>query len=73
MKIKGKATYIELGTGFWGIVTADGQQFQPINMPEQLKYEGQQVECEAQHADVMTMNMWGQTVEIISFKTVAPR
>ena len=69
-KIKGKAKYINLGTGFWGIESKNGEKYLPINMPEQLKYEGKTVQCRAVKYDGDTMHMWGEAVKIISFKTV---
>ncbi len=71
-KIKGEAKYIDLGTGFWGIVDDKGGEWLPVNMPEQLKYEGKRVECRAIESDGFSMHMWGKLVRIVSFKTVAP-
>lgn len=70
MIIRGTSTYIELESGFWGIVTEDND-FLPLNMPEQLKTKGSEVECSVRiREDVMTMHNWGQPCEIISFKTI---
>jgi hypothetical protein len=71
-KINGTAKYIDLGTGFWGIVTKDGKNYLPMPMPEQLKSEGHEVECRAVKIDAMNMFMWGETVKIVSFKTIQP-
>lgn len=72
-KIKGVAKYIDLGTGFWGIIGKDGKEYLPMPMPEQLKYEGCHLECKAVNVDAMNMFMWGQTVRIVSFKTIMPK
>jgi hypothetical protein len=69
-KIKGTSKYVDLGSGFWGIETKDGKKYQPIPMPEQLKLEGHEVECSAVKIDAMNMFMWGETVKIVSFKTI---
>ena len=39
-KITGKVVWMELGTGFWGIVDGRGNEYRPVNMPEQLKQAG---------------------------------
>ena len=71
-KIIGIAKYIDLGTGFWGIEDSHGNKWQPINMPEQLKYDGKKVHLSVQEVDVFTNQMWGTVVKIISFRTVSP-
>ena len=42
-KITGKVVYQNLGVGFWGIVDDRGNEYRPVNMPEQLKYKGARV------------------------------
>lgn len=71
-KIKGIAKYVDLGTGFWGIVAKDGKEYLPVNMPEQLKSDNHKVECRAVKYDGVSMHMWGEMVKIVSFKTITP-
>ncbi len=69
--IKGVIKYIELGPGFFGIVTEDGTELMPINLPEQLKYEGRKVEVTATDVpDGASVFMWGKVVKITGFKTI---
>ena len=71
LKITGKARYQNLGAGFWGIIGKDGQEWRPVNMPEQLKYEGKEVKIVAVEADEdISIFMWGTPVKVISFETV---
>lgn len=72
MKITGKVVYQNLGTGFWGIVDKQGNEWRPTNMPEQLKHEGSEVSVVAKEVDEMSVFMWGTAVEIVSFQTVTP-
>lgn len=70
MEIKGTVKYIDLETGFWGIETAAGEKYIPVNMPEQLKSEGREVEITAEIApDVSGLHMWGTYIRITSFET----
>lgn len=72
MKITGKAHYQNIGPGFWGIIDSKGNEWRPVNMPEQLKYEGAKVEITAHEIDEgMSIFMWGKPVHITAFSTVS--
>lgn len=71
ISIRGKAIYVSLEMGFWGIQTPSGKKYLPINMPEQLKENGSPVACKAIVVDdVVSMQMWGTPVKIVSFETI---
>jgi len=70
MKITGKVVYQNIGPGVWGIAGNDGKNYEPVNMPEQLKYEGRKVSVRAKEVDSFSMFMWGTPVKIIAFHTV---
>jgi len=71
ISIRGKAVYVSLEMGFWGIQTPSGKKYLPINMPEQLKENGSNVACKAIVVDdVMSIQMWGIPVKIVSFETI---
>ena len=72
MKLKGKITYQTLESGFWGLIDEDGNQWEIINIPNQLKYPNKKVEIEAEELDIMTTAMWGIPISIISFSTLMP-
>jgi hypothetical protein len=70
IKLKGKAKYIDLSGGFWGIIGNDGKEYRAINMPEQFKEEACEVHCLAEIVDLdFDIFMWGIPIRIISFKT----
>ena len=73
INIKGKVVYQNLGTGFWGIEDPKGNQWRPVNMPNQIKYEGKEVTIVAKEIEEdMSIFMWGTPVKIISFSTLTP-
>lgn len=72
MKIRGRAVYKDLGLGFWGIEDSNGNQWLPVNMPEQLKTDGARVTCSIIKIEGESMFMWGEPVKIISFNTITP-
>jgi hypothetical protein len=67
--ITGKVTHVPLATGFWGIIDNKGNEWRPVNMPEQLKSEGKQVTVTVKEVDEMSIFMWGTPVRILSFHT----
>lgn len=72
-RIKGKVVFQALGTGFWGIIDGQGREWRPVNMPEQLKHEGAEVNITARElkSDV-SLFMWGTPIRIFSFRTITP-
>jgi len=71
MKIQATIKYIDLEMGFWGLITADGSEYRPVEFPEQLKSEGKKTSCTIEVLeDHMSFIMWGTPVKIISFSTL---
>lgn len=72
-EITGKVVYQNLEGGFWGIIDSSGNQYLPVNMPEQLKYEDINVSVVIRPVeDGAGAAMWGRPVYIDSFSTVTP-
>jgi len=70
IKISGKVHYIDLGTGFWAIISAEGEKYRPIHMPDQLKTEGKQISCTIKPVEEeMSLFMWGTPVKVTAFET----
>ena len=71
-KITGKIVYQNLEMGFWGIIDDDGNQYRPVQMPEQLKHDGRRVTVTIEEADEeASIFMWGTPVKILSFETLS--
>lgn len=69
----GKVVYKTTEGGFWGIVDESGNEYLPINMPEQLKLEGRTIEVTVKPVeDYISMFMWGTPVKITAFHTFTP-
>jgi hypothetical protein len=70
-RITGKVVYQNFSGGFWGIVSDSGKEYRPVNFPHQLKKEGTHVDIVIKKMkDEVSMFMWGETVDIISFSTL---
>lgn len=65
----GTIRFIELEGGFYGLVTDDGEQLNPLNLEGRFKEDGLRVRFEGDLADdVMTIQMWGKPVRIRSIE-----
>lgn len=71
-EITATVVYQNLEGGFWGLKDERGNNYLPVNMPEQLKYQGKKVKLVIREADVAGTAMWGRPVRIVSFSTMKP-
>ncbi|MFK8105371.1 MAG: hypothetical protein AB8G15_22855 [Saprospiraceae bacterium] len=70
--ISGTVKFQNLGMGFWGVIGDNGEEWRPVNMPEQLKSEGAKVKLKIEVlTEDMSMFMWGKAVKLISFHTLS--
>lgn len=68
-KITGTVVYQNLEMGFWGIVDDEGNQYRPVEMPEELQHEGKEVTVTIKEAEEeFSLFMWGTPVEVVSFE-----
>ncbi|NYT21650.1 MAG: META domain-containing protein, partial [Methanomicrobiales archaeon] len=64
---QGTVRFIDLEGGFYGIVTATGEQYLPMNLAPEFSVDGFAVEFTArERLDLSTTEMWGVPVELIS-------
>ncbi len=69
IKASGKVTKIDLEGGFFGIVTSEGGQYDPLNLSRKFQVDGLEVNFEAKvRDDVFGMRMWGTSIEIIDIR-----
>ena len=65
-QIKGRVVYNAIGPGFWGIVDERGNQWRPVNMPENLKQKGKKVQVRIREINEdFSIFMWGSPVRIL--------
>ncbi len=63
--ITGVVKFIELEGGFYGVVSSDGKQYRPDNLPENYKRDGAAIHFQAEVMnDMMGIQMWGTSVQI---------
>lgn len=70
----GTIQYIDLEGGFYGIITDQGENYLPLNLPEAFRVDGLRVRFWAKvRNDVMTIYMWGTPVEILKIEKIGGR
>ena len=67
--VEANVVRLEIEGGFWGLIAEDGKKYAPRQLPERFQQEGLQVRAEPRVLrDVMTTQMWGETVEIVAIE-----
>jgi hypothetical protein len=61
----GTVKYVDLESGFYGIVGDDGQQYDPMNLDQTYQEDGLRVRFQAKiRQDIASIHMWGKIIEI---------
>lgn len=64
---QGTVQYIDLEGGFYGIITEDGQRYNPLDLPEEYQVDSLRVAFTVRKVeDVATIQMWGTPVRVIN-------
>lgn len=72
IRTTGTVVYMNLEGGFYGIAGDDNVNYDPLNLKEEFREDGLEVEFTAYPAeDMASFHMWGQIVEIRSIKAVS--
>ena len=70
-KITGTVVFQDIEGGFWGIVSDDKMQYEPVGeLPKAIQQENSRVEAEIEPADVLSFRMWGQPVYVRSIQRI---
>ena len=70
ISFKGRVVYRNFEGGFWGIISDDGQRYDPLVLPEQFQIEGLRVAGKVRRRNVAHFHMWGTIVELVKLKAV---
>jgi hypothetical protein len=66
---EGTVRYVDLEGGFYGIITATGGKYLPMNLDPEFRVDGLAVEFTArERQDISTTAMWGVPVELTSIR-----
>ena len=65
----GTVVYIDLEGGFYGIVSDHGEEYLPLNLPEEYQKNGMSVLYEGViREDMYTIQQWGTPVDITAIQ-----
>ena len=63
----GTIIYLKIEGGFYGILSDDGEHYDPINLPIEYQQDGLRISFIAkERSDLLSFHMWGKIVELIS-------
>jgi hypothetical protein len=66
----GTIIYLSFEGGFYGIVSDDGNGYDPINLPPKFEIVGLRVEFVGEVLDLYSIHMWGIIIRILSIKII---
>lgn len=68
---EGKVVFLTFEGGFWGIVSSDGQKYNPYSeLPDKFMIEGMEVKGKLRKIkDGVGFQMWGELVDIVEIET----
>jgi len=61
----GVIKYIPLEGGFFGIISVEGNHYDPINLPPDFEIDGLTVIFMGEILNLLSAHMWGRTIRII--------
>lgn len=65
-QISGKIARQNIGTGFWGIIGDNGEEWLPVNLPSQYQVQDKRVTLQVKLVEGgVSIFMWGTMVEIV--------
>ncbi|HTY15883.1 MAG TPA: hypothetical protein VMC42_09280 [Methanoregulaceae archaeon] len=68
----GTVTWLPMEGGFFGIVSDDGKQYDPLNLPKEYAQDGMRVRFTAKtDPDMASFHMWGTIVSIIDMYPIS--
>lgn len=65
----GTVKYQSIEGGFYGIVTDDNKNLDPINLSSEFKVDGKRIQFKyVERKDLASFHMWGMLIEITEIK-----
>ena len=69
---KGEIRYVDLEGGFYGIISYDGEKYDPVNLPNDFKIDGLHVRFRLRVlSEENSFHMWGKVIYLIEIKKIS--
>ena len=70
-EVTGTMHYLDFEGGFWGIQGDDSENYDPTNLPEELKKEGLRAHFRLKISEEQwSVHMWGKLVEVVNYEII---
>lgn len=66
----GTIIYLSFEGGFYGIMSDEGNGYDPVNLPPEFEFVGLRVEFIGEVLDLDSIHMWGIIIRIIFIKII---
>lgn len=68
---RGTIEFVDLEGGFFGVVSDDGQKYDPVSLDLEFQEDGLRVSFTVREKkDTVGIHMWGKSVEIIKIEKI---
>ena len=68
----GTVVWVPIETGFYGLRSDDGRQYEPLNLPTDFQVDGLRVWVRGvERHDLVSINMWGTILDILKIELLA--
>lgn len=68
---EGKVKYITIEGGFWGIISSDGKNYEPVNLVPAYQTDGLSVSLKARVLENQVgSHQWGTVIKIITIEAI---
>ena len=69
LRFEGKVVHLDFEGGFWGLVSRDGQNYDPGGVPPEFQVENLPVRVTAKRrSGMVSFRMWGTLIEIVQIE-----
>ena len=67
----GEIVFLSFEGGFYGIISIDGEHYDPLNLPDEFKIDGLRISFRAKiRRDLGSFHMWGTIIELFSIERI---
>lgn len=72
VRFTGTVVWVDLETGFYGLVSDDGRKYEPLGLPETFKRHGLRVQVTGtEEPGMVSVNMWGTMLRVVEIAAVS--
>ena len=66
--VRATVVFVPLEGGFFGVLADNGAQYEPRNLPADLKKEGQRIVFDAKYVNGASTSQWGRAIRLVAVR-----